>query len=109
MFPKRQRLTAGQVKEIFGSTKPKYDDFLKIYAQPSSPTDIFQVAVIVPKALSKKAYVRNRLRRRVYNALRTVVRNLPVQPTGSLVLMINKPIDDRSHQELETTLDRLFR
>lgn len=109
MFPKRQRLTAGQVKEIFGSTKPKYLEFLKVYENPAFPTDNFQVAVIVPKAHSKKAYVRNRLRRRLYNSLRNVMRALPTQPTGSLILSLNKPIDDLTHQEIEAVLNRLFR
>ncbi len=122
MFPKHQRLTAGQVKEIIGSTKPRYLDFLKTYhAAPvqavevetgsnQPPTSPFHVAVIVSKHAAKKAYERNRMRRRVSNALREVVRGKTINLPLNLVIIVAKPLDETlSHDQLVSTLDRLFK
>ena len=91
MFPRHQRLTAGQIKEIFGSIKPKYFTFFKLY-RADSPDNSFKVSTIVSKNVVKKAYARNRVRRRIYNALREVLKNRPT-------------LDDLSYEELLSALD----
>lgn len=122
MFPKHQRLTAGQVKEIIGSAKPQYLDFLKIYrvvppqvvdlenGSHQPPVSLFHVAVIVSKHAAKKAHDRNRMRRRVSNALREVLRNKTITDPMNLVIIVAKPLEETlSPDQLVATVDRLFK
>lgn len=67
--------------------------------------DSYKVAVIVGKKVSKKAVIRNRLKRR----LREILKNyLSDDIQFSLVLYLKKPIDTATNQEIHNSLEQAF-
>ena len=69
MFPQEERLTRSQFDQVFKhGIRVHTPVFLFVYA----PGDGRKGAVVVSKKVAKSAVMRNRLRRQVYTALRTV-------------------------------------
>lgn len=67
----------------------------------------YRVAVVVSRKVSKSAVVRNRIRRRVYEAVRKSDRN--ILPGSDLVFTIfNEKLKDIPSSELSHSIDRLI-
>ena len=80
MLPKRRRLTAAEVREVIRKGRSQKANFMSFtYMASSSP---MRVAVVVPKSVAKKATMRNRVRRAVYQALT----GLPGTGTGVVLV-----------------------
>jgi len=87
MLPKRQRLTAAEVREILKSGRSARTATLSAKFISSKER---KAAVVVSTKVAKSAVMRNRLRRAAYDALR------PVLPAGkSTVLFLHKPALDK--------------
>ncbi|HVV38784.1 MAG TPA: ribonuclease P protein component [Candidatus Paceibacterota bacterium] len=70
MLPKRRRLTSAEVSEVITQGKPLRGAMLSIKHLPS-PGGL-KAAVVAPKSLVPRAVDRNRLRRALYAALKTL-------------------------------------
>ena len=87
MLPKRQRLTAAEVREILTSGRSVRSGTLSAKFISSKER---KAAVVVSTKVAKSAVVRNKLRRAAYDALR------PVLPAGkSAVFFLLKPALDK--------------
>ncbi len=67
MLSKRRRLSAKEVRDIIAGGRPVRASLLS--AKYIAGTEPLRAAVVVSKKISKKAVIRNRLRRAVYRAL----------------------------------------
>lgn len=70
MFKKKHRLTAREFSEFFAMGKRLHLPTIQLTYMPFAEK---KVAVVIPKKIYKRAVDRNRLRRQIYYALRTVV------------------------------------
>jgi len=82
MLPRRQRLSATEVKEVLARGRSRRGAVLSV--KVLSTTSPFRCAVVVSKKVAKTAVVRNRLRRGVYRALAHT--SLPL--TGHAILFV---------------------
>ena len=83
MLPKRERLSAAEVREVLAKGRSVKGTFAS--AKFLSGGSAHKIAVIVPKSLAHKATQRNRLRRAGYRALRSLT---PPLPQGKIVLFV---------------------
>ena len=84
MLPKAKRVP----RKLFGTLiqSKKFID-TKHFSVRIAPSDVTRIAVAVSKRVSKKAVVRNKIRRRTYFALRELLLELP----RNLFLLVAKP------------------
>ena len=82
MLPKRRRLSAEEVREIIAKGRPVRASFLSL--KYISGPQALRAAVVVSKKISKKAVIRNRVRRALYRALHTM------DGKGSVVVFVQK-------------------
>ncbi len=77
MFPKENRLSAYEIPLLFRSGKSVTGDGLQLrYTIRTEQTKRF--AVVVPLSVSKKAVVRNRMKRLVRESIRHMLSDLPM-------------------------------
>lgn len=96
------RLTRSQLDGLFKRVKPvKTANF----SYRMKPAPALATAVVVPKSVSTKATVRNRLRRKVKGALQALERQ---GATGELVVVVHKPFA-LPFTELKGELARCFK
>jgi len=103
MLPKNRRIS----REIFKSF-PKKKKFLEsenftLLSSPDSPTAKFGVSV--SKKVSKKAVVRNRVRRRTYSELRSL---LSVSKPGLYLFIAKTSAKDAKGEKLKNELKKLL-
>lgn len=82
MLKKKERLTTEAFNRSFSSGKRLHTPHLQII-NDSSPT--FHAAVVVGKKVYKKAVLRNKLRRQIYNLLYRISKELSLQGTYIVV------------------------
>jgi ribonuclease P protein component len=89
MLPKQKRISRKLFTSLLDqSEKPKYANSLHFTLRAvSSPTNKAHVAVSVSKKVSKKAVVRNKIRRRAYVAASFFIKELK----PALILLVAKP------------------
>ena len=92
MLKKTQRLTTRQFNEVMAKGKivrsPLF--LLRILDQAGPPNDPgSRVSAVAPTKVAKKAVERNRIRRRVYAAVRPI---LPLMKEGVRVLILAKTV-----------------
>lgn len=63
-------------------------------------------AVVVSQQISKKAVDRNRLRRQLYEAIRTNIQRIPL--SLNIIIIAKKSAKDHSYQKLESELITLL-
>lgn len=83
----------------FGKSSSTHGFYIKMRST-NFPTS--RVAVVVPKKVSKKAVVRNRIKRRIYEIMRT---NWPqIQPGFDMIIMVTVDISKTTPTQLETNI-----
>jgi ribonuclease P protein component len=88
MLPSSLRLSVKEFKEVFSKGSRKNGSFfLCISYKLSSPA---KFAVVISKKRAKRAVIRNRIRRRVYEAIRIELKNLETLPVESKVFILTK-------------------
>lgn len=106
MLPKDQRLKKAEIEYIL---KKGQDGFSKLFIfKKSEKTDAYpRFAIITSQKLAKKAVARNRLRRKIYAAIRT---NLPLikNPKLDFVLIPKKKILNSTFQEIAEDITRIL-
>ena len=95
---KKRRLTQPEFKQIFNTGKRFHNPALTLICASPGSSPIGKVAVSVPKSVSRLAVGRNRLRRRIYQALQqySEINQLP----GDLILIAKSPLKELSELEL---------
>ncbi|MDP3874992.1 MAG: ribonuclease P protein component [bacterium] len=101
MLPKNRRIP----RKLFISLLESGKHFnSKHFSLRVTSSDKVRVAVSVSKKISKKAVVRNKVRRRAYSAVRSLIPNL----TNNLFLLVAKPGAEKiKGKELENELKSL--
>ena len=99
MLKKKERLTKKEFDRFFSIGKRLHSPaFTLIY----TPDETFHGAVVVGKKVYKKAVDRNRLRRRLYNALYKVVRETDI--TGVFIILAKAGATGLDFGELRQTI-----
>ena len=82
MLPKRRRLSAEEVRNIIAGGRSARVSLLSVkYVANTKP---LRAAAVVSKKISKKAVIRNRLRRAIYRALSSL------EAHGDIVIFVQK-------------------
>lgn len=86
MLPKKERLTRTEFERFFSSGRRYHNEYFTLV---HTPDPVFRAAVAVPQKLTKKAVVRNKLRRQVYEIFRRMdgVR----EGGGVYIIIVKKP------------------
>ncbi len=94
MLNRSSRLTTKQFNEAMKNGKVVHSTFF--IARIQSPTPSFRAAAVAPVKIAKTAVVRNRSRRRIYAAVRSL--SLPASAKAHVILIAKSPllIDDGS-------------
>lgn len=99
MLKKKERLTKSEFDRFFSSGRRFHTPlFTLIHA----PHDRFHGAVVVGKKVFKKAHDRNRLRRRLYNALYRLSRDNDLR--GVYMILTKPPAARAGYAELRGAL-----
>lgn len=103
MLKKRARLTKKEFDQFFTSGKRFHTHLLQLIY---TPHDTFHGAAVAGKKVSKKAFVRNKLRRRLYAALYALKKehDLP----GVFIAIAKPSAEQASYTELKDALDQLI-
>lgn len=104
MLPRRSKVSRAHFLEA--STKARVYHFPLYTARflPVSTLPKSRAAVVVSKKVAARAVDRNKIKRRTYNILRSV---LPSLPTGTLLIFVKKEAVAKSFQELEREISSL--
>lgn len=73
MFPKRHRLNPPEVKVVYSRGNRYHADYLIVYKLARGDTELTRYAVSVAKSAEKSAARRNRLKRLVREAVRSII------------------------------------
>jgi ribonuclease P protein component len=102
MLAKKRRLAAAEVRHVLARGRSSRAMYISLKHLPG--TTSLRAAVVVSKAVAKKAVVRNRLRRAVYRAL------MPITGVGEIVVFVQKipppPLTEAFAADLATLLKK---
>ncbi len=105
MLPKKNRLSAGEVREVFAfNEKSSSSTFFKILKKLK--VNSLKFAVIVPGSVSKSAVKRNYLRRKFFSALKDIYKD---PEKGWYVIILRKEAEKKSQQEIEKYLEKTLK
>ena len=108
MLAKKNRLGKKGLNQL-RTSNPRVIHSLLItikFARSSEPESVFAAAVIVPARVSKKAVVRNRIRRKIYSFLQTHLSTLPA--TLRLLILVKRLPTEEEECELNSRLERIL-
>lgn len=95
MITKKERLNKKAFNRSFSKGVRIHTSSLVCIYQKSNQQ---QVAVVVSKKIARRAVVRNKIRRRVYNGVRAVCAK--EQCTGVYIFLVKKSILPKTYQEI---------
>lgn len=106
MLPKRQRNTRRQVEQLIRDGKRVNSPLFTLVFFVNKEEKNIKISASVPKKVSNKAVVRNKIRRRTYHSLRHFLSNIK---TGtSLLFIAKKGVDKISFKELSSDLEQIL-
>lgn len=107
MLPKSARLSKNQVEEVL-KTGRRFSStyFLATATRSSDSRRAF--AVVVSKKVAPTAVLRNKLRRRVYNAVRTISKTSAASPLVSVVVTVKREAVPATFADFCEDLKRLL-
>lgn len=74
-----------------------------------SKTDKYRLAVVVSKKVNKKAVVRNRIRRRIYEVVRNIYKDFGFsQPSDIIITVFDDSVANISTQDLNNSISKLL-
>lgn len=99
----------GSLDFLFRKGDIKRNNFLTIKYLPNKLRKYSRFSVIVSKKITKKAILRNRIRRRIYGIIRTEI--IPkIKSTYDIAIIINSvDINKLNYLELEDKIINLFK
>jgi len=103
MKPKHRIREGGVFRRVFTKGRRSEFRYLRIIFLKNS-LGLARISVVIPKAVDKRAVVRNKLRRRILEwiRIRSAVLNLPID----LIMVLKKGAASVARKELYEELDR---
>jgi ribonuclease P protein component len=98
MLPRKQRIRKNSFRDLLGGGRSATSGPLTVRVYGGLKSETAQVAVIVSKKIAKTAVLRNKMRRRVYSALRPLISTLK---SNRYLVYSKKEILDISFDELK--------
>lgn len=105
MLPKIHRLNKKEVETIFRNGQGVKEDFLILKILKNKFTGT-KFSVIVPLKVSKKATLRNKIKRRISELLRVKIKNIKAGTCG--IVLAAPGIEKKDFLEIEAILNRLL-
>jgi len=107
VFPAQNRLrNEKDIKTLFAKGKSVFDLTLGIRFNKNNLPDT-RFTVVVGTKISKRAVVRNRIKRRIRGI---VEKKLPeIAPGYDVLFMVKKEVIDQTHAQLVEQIDRMFK
>jgi ribonuclease P protein component len=103
MLKKTQRLTKRQFTTFFSQGRQVHTLSLRVVYSPHTQ---FHAAVVIPKKLVPKATARMKLRRRLYNGLRTLIEATHIN--GVFIIIIKATAVGASYHTLKKELEEVL-
>ena len=104
MLPKHDRLLVKDFDLVIRAGRETYSPFFSVKYIPAASLKFSPVA---PKKIFKTAVSRNRVRRRIYAAVREVLSSKKIKP-NHIVLVVKKDITDLTSKCLVCVLNDMF-
>tara|TARA_B100000745_G_scaffold300609_2_gene255975 strand:+ start:7861 stop:8307 length:447 start_codon:yes stop_codon:yes gene_type:complete len=103
MFSKNKRATTEDIQKIVQKGKKQQSPNLRIHTMELSHSPS-RYAVVVPKKIIPKAFLRNTIKRRV----RAVLKSIQIPDNYSVVVYVKKGIDRCDTQEIKNQIETLL-
>lgn len=98
----------GSLKYVYQNGKTVRGPLFSVKYTPNSKRVNFRVAVVVSKKISKLAVTRNRIRRRIYEAVRLISPEI-TQPYDLVITVFSDQILSTPYEDLVETLRSQFK
>ena len=97
----------GSLAYLYRNGKIERSNFLTVKYLPNQRRQLSRFSVVVSKKITKKAVVRNRIRRRIYEIIRQEIPN--IKSVYDVVIIINSlEINQLAYLELKSKIINLF-
>jgi len=107
MLPKANRLVKeSEFKKVAKRAKPVHSNFLILKKLPN-PNQVTAFGIVISTKVSKKAVVRNKIRRRIREILRIYLNE--VMPGFKVMLVVKNTILDKDYQAIKVDLEALLK
>ncbi|GIW65116.1 MAG: hypothetical protein KatS3mg093_095 [Candidatus Parcubacteria bacterium] len=108
MLPKRYRLSTREIRSFFNYEYGKTNtDHLKIYFQ-KNVFNFPKFAVICKKDLFKKAVIRNKIKRRIHNAINKIIKGKKIGNFNFIIIPEKKEIETEKFSQLIEKIKKSF-
>jgi ribonuclease P protein component len=104
MLAKTNRLTTREFALVIGTGRELHSPFFSI---KSIPGETFKFGQVASKKIWKTAVSRNRVRRRVYAAVRSVISGKKVKPVHCIIF-VKRNLDAVEPAQLSIIINELF-
>lgn len=95
------------LRSVYQKGRSVYGDHCKLLWQPAQKQN-YRVAVVVSKKIHKSAVARNRVRRRIYEVVRTYAKDNSLR--SDIVIIVQKDsLIMSTHQELQAEISKLLK
>jgi ribonuclease P protein component len=97
----------GSVRRVYSRSKTIRSPFIRLRYSLRPPGKPYRVAVVVSRKVHKSAVIRNRIRRRIYEVVRTLE---TAPPAVDLVFSVHSDqVAEMPQTELVSTIDKLLK
>ena len=104
MLKKKERLNREQFSRSFSLGRRIHSPLFTLVYEP---TKKLGVAVVVSKKVARKAVLRNKIKRRVYNSIRVQLQH--ASRTGTFIFLVKPSVLKHSYQEITAEIQVLFK
>lgn len=106
MFPKKRKFNLRENKDFFETALSFSTPYFKVFTNKND--SLLQASVIVPKKMVKLAVDRNKIKRKVWEALQTAEKGTQKEVKLTIVLVAHQKVLKASAQELEKEITTLI-
>ena len=107
MIAKKYRISRESISFILRKGESFTSDFF-ILKFTKNNSDCFRFACIVSKKIDKKAVIRNKFRRRIYEAIRLNMELLENRAPLDIIFIPKKLIKETKYQQLDSDIKKTF-
>lgn len=105
MLSKEKKLNSIEHKEVLSLGTRNYSSFFTLYAL-KKPQELSKCSVVIPKKITKKAFQRNKNKRKVFDIIKNIYPH--ISPGYFFVLMARTDVQDLSHEDLYREVQGIF-
>ncbi len=95
-------------KKVYTNGKSIANRTLVLYLRSNSDVDEYRFGISVSKKIGK-AVVRNRVKRLIKEAIRSIIRKYSIKKNIDVVIIARKPVIDLEFAQVESSVEHLFR